>query len=153
MSQSYFVSSIFRNYFLDPNFQFLFSDNHQEESTAALTELENIDTQADKVGIAFVKINDLELVSEFGLGAMPALVYYRHTTPIVYDGDITDEARVLDWLINNRNVGDDSERLEEVSASTLEGMTSTSEGIVVLFCKIISLFSFEIQKLIFEYFR
>ena len=113
----------------------LIADNHQEESTAALAELENIDTQADKVGIAFVKINDLELVSEFGLATMPSLVYYRHTTPIVYDGDITDEAKVLDWLINNRNVGDDSERLEEVSGSTLEGMTSTSEGIVVLFCK------------------
>ena len=112
-----------------------FLDNHQEESSAALAELENIDTQADKVGIAFVKINDLELVSEFGLGAMPALVYYRHTTPIVYDGEITDEAKVLDWLINNRNMGDDSERLEEVSTTTLEGMTSTSEGLVVLFCK------------------
>ena len=48
--------------------------------------MENIDSQADKVGIAFVKINDLELVSEFGLGNLPKLVYYRHTTPIVYDG-------------------------------------------------------------------
>ena len=51
--------------------------------------MENIDSQADKVGIAFVKINDLELVSEFGLGNLPKLVYYRHTTPIVYDGKKT----------------------------------------------------------------
>ena len=50
-------------------------------------------------------------------------------------GDVTDETKVLDWLINNRNVGDDAERLEEVNAKTLEGMVSTSEGIVVLFCK------------------
>ena len=64
-----------------------FVDNHQEESATALAELENIDTQADKVGIAFVKINDLELVSEFGLGTLPSLIYYRHTTPIVYDGE------------------------------------------------------------------
>ena len=66
----------------------LLTDNKQEESIAALAELENIDTQADKVGIAFVKINDLELVSEFNLGALPKLVYYRHTTPVVYDGKI-----------------------------------------------------------------
>ena len=64
-----------------------FADNHQQESATALAELENIDTQADKVGIAFVKINDLELVSEFGLGNLPSLIYYRHTTPIVYDGE------------------------------------------------------------------
>ena len=68
------------------NINSYFTDNKQEESTAALAELENIDSQADKVGIAFVKINDLELVSEFGLGNLPKLVYYRHTTPIVYDG-------------------------------------------------------------------
>ena len=105
------------------------------------------------MGIAFVKINDLELVSEFGLGSLPTLVYYRHTTPIVYEGtktnkdktlgnvvlwlsgDVTDEGKVLDWLISNRNVGDDSERLEEVTIVALEGMTSTKDGIVVLFCE------------------
>jgi len=107
--------------------------NKQEESIAALAELENIDTQADKVGIAFVKINDLELVSEFNLGALPKLVYYRHTTPVVYDGDVTDENKVLDWLIINRSTGDDTERLAEVTAQNLETLTSSSEGLVVIF--------------------
>ena len=72
-----------------------FTDNKQEESSAALAELENIDSQADKVGIAFVKINDLELVSEFGLGNLPKLVYYRHTTPIVYDGKKTKQKNIF----------------------------------------------------------
>ena len=71
----------------------LLTDNKQEESIAALAELENIDTQADKVGIAFVKINDLELVSEFNLGALPKLVYYRHTTPVVYDGKFSANSK------------------------------------------------------------
>ena len=65
---------------------YYFLDNKQKESIEAMAELENIDGQADKVGIAMVKINDLELVAEFGLGKLPQLVYYRHTTPIVYDG-------------------------------------------------------------------
>ena len=43
----------------------------------------------------------------------------------------------MDWLINNRGTGDDSERLEEVTSQNLEAMTSTSEGMVVLFCKFI----------------
>ena len=59
--------------------------------------MENIDSQADKVGIAFVKINDLELVSEFGLGNLPKLVYYRHTTPIVYDGKKTKQKNIFSW--------------------------------------------------------
>ena len=52
----------------------------------ALTELENIDDDADQLGIAFVKINDPELADEYSLGALPALVYYRKRIPVVYDG-------------------------------------------------------------------
>ncbi len=50
-------------------------------------------------------------------------------------GDITNEDKVLEWLIANRKIGDDDEKLEEVDANSLEAMVSSSEGIVVLFCK------------------
>lgn len=49
-------------------------------------ELENIDDEADQLGIGFVKINDEELAEEYNLGALPALVYYRHQIPIIYEG-------------------------------------------------------------------
>ena len=65
-----------------------------------MAELENIDGQADKVGIAMVKINDLELVAEFGLGKLPQLVYYRHTTPIVYDGMLIPLISIFDLARN-----------------------------------------------------
>ena len=51
-----------------------------------LQELENVDGKADNVGIAFVKINDLELVDEYNLASIPAIVYFRHATPILYQG-------------------------------------------------------------------
>lgn len=49
-------------------------------------ELENIDDEADQLGIAFVKINDEELSKEYNLGELPKLVYYRHQIPIIYEG-------------------------------------------------------------------
>lgn len=49
-------------------------------------ELENIDDEADQLGIAFVKINDEELAKEYNLGELPKLVYYRHQIPIIYEG-------------------------------------------------------------------
>lgn len=52
----------------------------------ALKELENIDDEADQLGIAFVKINDEALADEYSLDSLPTLVYYRHRIPIVYDG-------------------------------------------------------------------
>ena len=54
---------------------------------------------------------------------------------MTFSGDITDEGKVLDWLISNRATGDEAERLEEVTLSALEGMTSSKDGIAVLFCE------------------
>lgn len=54
--------------------------------TKALQELENIDDEADQLDIGFVKVHDEALADEYNLGALPALVYYRHQTPILYEG-------------------------------------------------------------------
>ena len=51
-----------------------------------LQELENVDGKADNVGIAFVKINDLELVDEYNLATIPSIVYFRMTAPILFQG-------------------------------------------------------------------
>ena len=53
-----------------------------------LAELENIDDEADQLGIGFVKINDAELASEYNLQQLPALVYYRHQIPIIYESSL-----------------------------------------------------------------
>lgn len=57
--------------------------------TKALQELENIDDEADQLDIGFVKIHDEALADEYNLGALPALVYYRHQIPILYEGSDT----------------------------------------------------------------
>lgn len=51
----------------------------------ALQELENIDDEADQLGIGFVKIADEQLADEYNLGPLPVLVYYRHQIPIIYE--------------------------------------------------------------------
>jgi len=38
------------------------------------------------MNIAFVKINDLVLVDEYGLSKLPAIVYFRQSIPIPYEG-------------------------------------------------------------------
>lgn len=50
-----------------------------------MQELENIDDEADQLGIGFVKISDEALADEYNLGELPKLVYYRHQTPIIYE--------------------------------------------------------------------
>lgn len=51
-----------------------------------MQELENVDDEADQLDIGFVKIHDEALADEYNLGHLPALVYYRHQIPILYEG-------------------------------------------------------------------
>lgn len=59
----------------------------------ALQELENIDDEADQLGIGFVKIHDETLADEYNLGDLPRLVYYRHKTPIIYESKQSVDAK------------------------------------------------------------
>lgn len=56
-----------------------------KKCSKVLQELENIDDEADQLDIGFVKIHDEELAAEYNLGELPALVYYRHQIPIIYE--------------------------------------------------------------------
>ena len=56
--------------------------------TKALQELENIDDEADELGIGFVKIMDAQLAEEYNLGELPKLVYYRNQIPIIYESKL-----------------------------------------------------------------
>ncbi|XP_049785764.1 uncharacterized protein LOC126188248 isoform X1 [Schistocerca cancellata] len=99
----------------------------------ALLELENIDDEADQLGIGFVKIADESLAEEYNLGSLPALVYYRNQIPIIYEGDLTKEEDVLEWLVQNKSTGDEEDVIEDVTSKTLETLISSIDNLVVLF--------------------
>ncbi|XP_075167249.1 hulk isoform X6 [Haematobia irritans] len=80
-----------------------FYDDKCESCSSILEELENIDDDTDKHGIQFVKSNDVKLAHEIGIFAFPALVYYETGVPIMYDGNLKNENRVLQWLIDQKN--------------------------------------------------
>ncbi|XP_050322974.1 uncharacterized protein LOC126754841 isoform X4 [Bactrocera neohumeralis] len=99
----------------------------------ALQELENIDDEADQLGIGFVKIHDEALAEEYNLGNLPVLVYYRHQTPIIYEGELSREEDVLEWLVQNKSTGDEDDVIEDVTAKTLSTLISNIDNLVVLF--------------------
>ncbi|KAL5288605.1 hypothetical protein ACFFRR_009067 [Megaselia abdita] len=99
----------------------------------ALQELENIDDEADQLGIGFVKIHDEDLANEYNLGSLPALVYYRHQTPIIYEGELQREEDVLEWLVQNKSTGDEDDVIEDVTVKTLNTLISNIDNLVVLF--------------------
>ncbi|KAI9560775.1 hypothetical protein GHT06_011727 [Daphnia sinensis] len=105
-----------------------------KKSEKVLRELENIDDEADQLGIAFVKIADEELAEEYSLASLPTLVYYRNSIPVIYEGDLMREEDVLEWLVQNKNTASEEEdMIEDVTAKTLETLTSTAQHLAVLF--------------------
>ncbi|KAJ9596073.1 hypothetical protein L9F63_012741 [Diploptera punctata] len=99
----------------------------------ALLELENIDDEADQLGIGFVKIADEELAEEYNLENLPALVYYRHQIPIIYTSELTREEDVLEWLVQNKSTGDEEDVIEDVTAKALDTLIGSVDNLVVLF--------------------
>ncbi|KAJ0178650.1 hypothetical protein K1T71_005425 [Dendrolimus kikuchii] len=111
----------------------LFYKPECKKCAKALQELENIDDEADQLGIGFVKIHDEELAEEYSLGDLPRLVYYRHQIPIIYEGELSKEEDVLEWLIANKSTGDEEDVIEDVTAKTLNTLIINVDNLVVLF--------------------
>ncbi|XP_055609786.1 uncharacterized protein LOC129756793 isoform X6 [Uranotaenia lowii] len=98
-----------------------------------LAELEHIDDDTDSFGVDFVKINDKRLAKQYGISKFPALTYFREKEPIIYDGDLMDEAGVLDFLTSLEAM-DLPDRIEEVNAKILAKIIEDSDYVAVLFC-------------------
>uniref|UniRef100_A0ABD2XLF9 Thioredoxin domain-containing protein n=1 Tax=Trichogramma kaykai TaxID=54128 RepID=A0ABD2XLF9_9HYME len=111
----------------------LFYKPECKKCAKALQELENIDDEADQLGIGFVKIADERLAEEYNLGSLPKLVYYRHQIPIIYESELSREEDVLEWLVANKSTGDEEDVIEDVTSKTLHTLIESIDNLVVLF--------------------
>ena len=108
----------------------LFYDSDSPKSAVVLKELEEIDDDAEKYDIPFVKIDDDAMAKEYGLDdELPILVYFENRLPTVYEGDLTDEEVVLQWLIKQKT----EDTVEEVTEEILEDLIVEREYVLVFF--------------------
>ena len=86
-------------------------------------------------GIQMVKLKDPPLAKRYGIKTFPALVYFRNSQPLTFDGDLKSEESVLEWLVDddNRELEDE---IEAVNFRMLDKLLSTSSLIAVFFCTV-----------------
>lgn len=114
------------------HFDSYFADQENcAECKTALEELENIDTETDKHGIVFVKTSDTAVADEFGFKRFPSLIYFEKGQPSIYEGDLSSEEDVLQWLILQKT----EDTIESVNRELLEQMIETSHYLVAFFCE------------------
>ena len=120
-----------------------YSKTDCKQCDRVLEELEKIDDEADTAGIKFVKIEDQPLAKQFGVHALPALVFFRKEVnadkpnaqpePIIFAGDLKHGEKILEWLLSQKDPGLD--KIEEVDEGTLRKIMETNDHVAVYFCK------------------
>lgn len=62
--------------------------NDCKQCPRVLAEIEHIDDDADGAGINFVKIDDRQMAKEFGVFALPAVLFFKMGSkdPVIYAG-------------------------------------------------------------------
>merc|ERR1712038_1431079 len=109
-----------------------FYDDECIECDAILESLEEIDDEADTFGIDFVKNNDPHAARQYNIYNTPALVYFRRMSPVVFDGDLMDGERILEWL-TSQDVFETKDEIEEVNRKMLEKLLDENEFVAVYF--------------------
>ena len=105
--------------------------------------LENIDDDAERQDVHLVKTTDTEFAEKMGIEAdeIPAIIFFNEQMPNLFDGDISAEEEVLDWLIE-QNV---ESHIDLVTKPMLEEMIEEIQYLVVFFCKL-RLIKFDFAK-------
>lgn len=78
-----------------------------------------------------VKTPNQDIAREYGIRSWPALIYFEKQIPSVYEGDITAEEDVLQWLVQQKT----EDTIESVNRELLEQLIETTHYLVVFFCK------------------
>lgn len=119
-----------------------FSDDEDcPECDEIMEALEKIDGEADLFGIDFVKVSSPEAAEKYNIVNVPSLVYFRKKTPLAYDGDLTQEDKILAWL-TSQEVFEIKNEIEDVNKKMLDKLLDENEFIAVYFCEQFDFFFF-----------
>lgn len=114
----------------------MFIDDEKDcpECEEILESLEQIDGEVDQFGIDFVKIASPEAAAKYNIVNIPSLLYFRKQVPMLYDGDLLQVDRVLQWL-TSQDVFEIKNEIEEVNRKMLDKLLEENEFLAVYFCK------------------
>ncbi|KAE8748867.1 hypothetical protein FOCC_FOCC004461 [Frankliniella occidentalis] len=111
---------------------FFYSDDCKQ-CARVLAEIEHIDDEADGAGINFVKIDDKQMAKDYGVFALPAVLFFKMGTkdPVIYAGDLYDEGQLLSWLLTQKDPGGDL--IEDLDGEDLIKLIEESDSLAVYF--------------------
>ena len=69
-----------------------------------LEELEHVDHILEEQGISLVKLDNPSsaFCEKFNVEIIPAIVHYQFKQPYFYKGDLTNEKKIVQWVLDIR---------------------------------------------------
>ena len=68
-----------------------------------LEELEHVDHILEEQGVSLVKLdNPIAALEMFNVDIIPAIVHYQFKQPHFYNGDLTNEKKIVKWVLDIR---------------------------------------------------
>lgn len=86
---------------------------------------------SDQNDIAFVKIDDDNEASEWGIEELPTMVLFERGIPHIYEGDLMQEEELLGWLIHQKK----HTEIPEVTDEMKDKLIETFPHVAVIFCE------------------
>ena len=78
---------------------FLYDKDDRKVTKRALRVLDDINDDIEDIpSLDLVRTYDVDVAREYGVGKLPALLFFDAGVPNVYRGDVTDSAEMLEWL-------------------------------------------------------
>lgn len=91
-----------------------------------------------------MKIDNTEEAKEYGIQKVPAMIYFEKGIPMVYEGNLEDEEKVLKWLEQQQK----ADQIEDITDEMLDMVIEKMPHVAVLFCQ----YTFRVSFLFVWYF-
>jgi len=66
-------------------------------------DLEEVDHILEEQGVPLVKIDDISEAERWGLDVIPGIVHFQYKDPHIYKGDLANEKKIVDWVLEMRS--------------------------------------------------
>ena len=91
---------------------------------------ETVDSTMGEYGVMLVSTEERDLAKKFEVLAFPALGLFRNGEYIPFEGDLSDEMRILEWITDKQTLLI-SGKIEKVNSAMLDKLISTETDILV----------------------
>ena len=112
----------------DHLFAFLYNED-DGRAAKIIKRLEGINDNLEKDKILLVKCSDENVEEEYGIGFVPRLIYFEHSVPEPFVGDLNKENEILSWISGELA----KDEIKSVSRAVLDRLIDKSSSIGVIF--------------------